>query len=470
MYRATVAAVSGIKVYAGGRWLTCIGNSPVRVGDHIWTDGRCVYGNELESGAPFIPIIPMKEEGIPLFPIYQGRNQKNVGFTLYYPYFEFYDNRVKTIREIRRSQLKTVYAGLINNKNKIELIDSKSYGDDFCGIVDCEMNDKGEIYILESVKNETDYSFIDGYEGVFKTEITGGHILKDGSIVDSYLSILQNEIDKLKSEVAIKGYSDATVNILGGFIDKKGNYQIYCTIYAYSSYMYPDIEEPPYNEGYLNTISTSQERCLFISNSGTKQIIDSGLHYSLKGVEKDYFQIEVADHSIKMPLQDDYYFTFAFPQHMRNITDSGFSGTNIDYDTQYTCHSIVFPRSLEEVLGYDDPYEVKIYDKNDKLILTLDYHFGMPLNIKICNLKGKNFLFFPYAEKGQYYDSYEGGLFVVNASGNIIEVKSQYMGTTDYIKNNAKEYHMKPLNFRLRHLNDIKIWTKTTNKYIKTET
>ena len=45
---------------------------------------------------------------------------------------------------------------MLNNKNKFELIDSASYGDNFCGIVDCEISDQGDIYILESIKNETE--------------------------------------------------------------------------------------------------------------------------------------------------------------------------------------------------------------------------------------------------------------------------------------------------------------------------
>ena len=64
MYRARVEAVSGLKVRAGGKWLTCIGNRNVKVGDLIWTDGRCVYGYEQTPQQPFV--ITSDDCGIPI--------------------------------------------------------------------------------------------------------------------------------------------------------------------------------------------------------------------------------------------------------------------------------------------------------------------------------------------------------------------------------------------------------------------
>lgn len=65
MYRARAEAVSGSKVYAGGKWLKCIGNKRVSVGEFIWTDGRCVYGNYQEAQQPPV-VISIKEEVIPI--------------------------------------------------------------------------------------------------------------------------------------------------------------------------------------------------------------------------------------------------------------------------------------------------------------------------------------------------------------------------------------------------------------------
>ena len=67
MYRTVIANVMGKECRdEAGRTLTRIGNMPVRAGDAVWTDGRCIYGNELfGSDAPML----FSEEslaGIPL--------------------------------------------------------------------------------------------------------------------------------------------------------------------------------------------------------------------------------------------------------------------------------------------------------------------------------------------------------------------------------------------------------------------
>ena len=66
MYKSIVEKVSGKNVYAGGKWLTCIGNKSVSVGDSIYTDGRCVYGFYQESQQPMVITSPKVEEVIPI--------------------------------------------------------------------------------------------------------------------------------------------------------------------------------------------------------------------------------------------------------------------------------------------------------------------------------------------------------------------------------------------------------------------
>ena len=61
MYRARIDAVNGLRVLADGKWLICIGNAPVKVGDRVWTDGRCIYGNHRVSQQPFVPV-PIKDD------------------------------------------------------------------------------------------------------------------------------------------------------------------------------------------------------------------------------------------------------------------------------------------------------------------------------------------------------------------------------------------------------------------------
>ena len=66
MYRARVEAVSELKVRAGGKWLTCIGNRVVRAGDMVWTDGRCVYGHDREAQTPIVIANPAEDLAIPI--------------------------------------------------------------------------------------------------------------------------------------------------------------------------------------------------------------------------------------------------------------------------------------------------------------------------------------------------------------------------------------------------------------------
>ena len=60
--KVRVESVNGINVIAGGNSLRCIGNKTVRVGDYVWTDGRCVYGFERTPTQPIV--LTFKEEGI----------------------------------------------------------------------------------------------------------------------------------------------------------------------------------------------------------------------------------------------------------------------------------------------------------------------------------------------------------------------------------------------------------------------
>lgn len=66
MYKAKVTAVSGLKVLAGGKWLTRIGNRNIKVGDNIWTDGRCVYGYEQSPQQPIVITSNPEIVGLPL--------------------------------------------------------------------------------------------------------------------------------------------------------------------------------------------------------------------------------------------------------------------------------------------------------------------------------------------------------------------------------------------------------------------
>ena len=66
MHRARVTAVGNTKAQADGKWLNIIGNKAIAVGDFVWTDGRCVYGNISEGGG-VAPVISVNEPYVPIF-------------------------------------------------------------------------------------------------------------------------------------------------------------------------------------------------------------------------------------------------------------------------------------------------------------------------------------------------------------------------------------------------------------------
>ncbi|MDY6268822.1 MAG: hypothetical protein SPL39_07605 [Selenomonadaceae bacterium] len=65
MRQAQVTDISGRHVCVSGRWVTCIGNRTPSVGDLVWTDGRCVYGNEQEGGGSSV-VAGGGSKGIPI--------------------------------------------------------------------------------------------------------------------------------------------------------------------------------------------------------------------------------------------------------------------------------------------------------------------------------------------------------------------------------------------------------------------
>lgn len=97
MYRIRADAVSGTKVYAGGKWLQCIGNKRVNVGDFIYTDGRCVYGNNQLSQQPLVITRQTQEEGIPII-LFKGEYIPQ--YVESYGYYSFEKNQLKLVENV----------------------------------------------------------------------------------------------------------------------------------------------------------------------------------------------------------------------------------------------------------------------------------------------------------------------------------------------------------------------------------
>ena len=129
MYRARVDSVSGTKVFAAGKWLQCIGNKNVRVGDYIWTDGRCVYGNNQVPQQPLV-ITTSDDEGIPIL---------HINYTTI-TYLSLLKNKLKPIAETNHYSL----SEMINNRKGQVFVHK---------YLAANIDEKGNIFVLKEIKN-----------------------------------------------------------------------------------------------------------------------------------------------------------------------------------------------------------------------------------------------------------------------------------------------------------------------------
>ena len=130
MYRARVDSVSGTKVFAAGKWLQCIGNKNVRVGDYIWTDGRCVYGNNQVPQQPLVIPTSKDDEGIPIL----HSNYTTI------TYLSLLKNKLKPIAETNHYSL----SEMINNR-KGQVF--------FHKYLAANVDEQGNIFVLKNIKN-----------------------------------------------------------------------------------------------------------------------------------------------------------------------------------------------------------------------------------------------------------------------------------------------------------------------------
>ena len=95
MYRARAEIVSGTRVYADGKWLRCIGNKNVSVGEYVWTDGRCVYGHFQESQQPQVITAQEETEGIPI--LLGATLNTDGGYSVHKTPYYTYDSKLRPL-------------------------------------------------------------------------------------------------------------------------------------------------------------------------------------------------------------------------------------------------------------------------------------------------------------------------------------------------------------------------------------
>ena len=226
MKQERIAAVKGSQVFAGGRWLTAIGNKTMRPGDIVWTDGRCVYGNQSEGNSA--PVIVSDGGGIPVF-CQNGRHQLYSGS--------------KLVNGI----LGTPHRLMVNRGRRV------AFNDD-SGCLDISIGSDGNTYILQ-YGNYEQYDLDDGktpgeeYEGQAGVSCNGQLIMpldmKD--YVGPGQAYALREIGKLDTPLPYgpetPGYGEHTIihttrcELLGGWYESASAYCLFVDTYVSLIYM-----------------------------------------------------------------------------------------------------------------------------------------------------------------------------------------------------------------------------------------
>ena len=193
MHRARVKAVSGNKVLADGSWLTCIGNHAVYPGEWIWTDGRCVYGHESESGSSYVPTNVLS--GIPIL----RREWKDNKALTRYAYYA-------------KGKLRNLGFGkdeewMVNRGSHFAFFDD--------AYLDAEMDEQGNLYTLEAV-NVFVYPLIgvDQRQGIL-------YIKRNGEVIGAY------DLIQLFGEPIISNPTDLySCQTIEGRVDRTGRFKV----------------------------------------------------------------------------------------------------------------------------------------------------------------------------------------------------------------------------------------------------
>lgn len=319
MYRARVQAVSGGKVYADGKWLTCIGNKNFRAGEMVWTDGRCAYGHFQESQQPLIIPAPTDEEGIPVL-MYQNTDLNN-----YEPFlYTFSKNKLKLIKlpetfppNNKYNIYKFFY--LTNNKKGSIYIENHEF------VIAENIDNKGNFFRIVAYE-------VDGNEvfDILKTD-NKGQVKKIKTFdLDYFRNKTYTEAPYPAEYYDVKYYthSNGPSFVEWGFIENEDNWAFVITTQVGETVVYngyyltlPHIESD--TAPVLNSFDTTANflRVYYITKDDI-YIIDEQLSVGLPRLNdvsgkvlRDYViydEREFPDlEKIKWPLQENFYYKFS---------------------------------------------------------------------------------------------------------------------------------------------------------------
>ena len=268
MHRARVKAVRGNRVLADGAWLTCIGNRTVREGEWIWTDGRCVYGNESEGGSGYVPTNVLS--GIPLLQI-KWKDQKNQMLHSYYAKGKIHP--------------------LGFSKEDIWMVNSSrhfAYVSGY-GMLDAEMDERGNLYTLEAV-NVLVFPLIgaDQRDSILSVKC-------NGEVIASY------DLVQMFGAPAVSGPTDLySCQTEGGRVDKTGKFKVM---------IWHSVSKHGGDGSHVST-----DRYVFFDGSKLEPWMEKTKTTSRDSVTGESHTSEsrwsAQDYSIRYPLHDGMYMRF----------------------------------------------------------------------------------------------------------------------------------------------------------------
>lgn len=370
MYRARVEKISGKKIYAGGKWLQCIGNKNFHVGELVYTDGRCAYGNFLEAQQPLV-ITASPEEGIPIVTTN--------------PLFTFYKGKLKLIdKENTRSGF------FINNKNKSYFIEDAytfppdeyvyQYNDnwgtkieeeqacDLEGVLAANVDKAGNLFII----------YIDGFNMTIRKN---GNTL-DTINLEELLEEAKNFVPQPEAieipEPDIPGQDESIDPVPKGpfvyydtnnwvelkithcFIEDENDWSVFLDFFIYketTTWVLGGLIGSDYYD------FESATRCYvnyYITNDGvthdkpvSETHVDPLNKWALEWYERSWYWIigREPDPKKKVPLQDGYYFKEEWTRHVIAYNELP-NGTPIPVVAFYMKRIIFSPEDIEIFSGY----------------------------------------------------------------------------------------------------------------------
>lgn len=343
MYRAKVQAVSGKNVFADGKWLTCIGNKPVHVGEMIWTDGRCVYGNQKEAQQPLVITAPREEdEGIPII-MSNG------------DCYSFIKGKLKSVGTVAESCV------LITNdaKGKVLLYDYANHSQDVTYLLASNLDNSGNrsdmVMCYETDHDEDGDAFL----REDRIEIRkNGNVLKTISLSDLTNKYLQNVPQLTEYDVNETGIRTITNTLFRihdePFIESENNW--FFVLYFNASQTYDFIGSPDDSEPFDVRLEESDYTCYILLDQSGDHII---LERKFYGLAEDYLydipEEIILDETIKnnfdkIPLHNGYYHSMTFLDSSNNDDMFMLKHTFFSPDNKEIC-SLISPLTINSGIG-----------------------------------------------------------------------------------------------------------------------